>query len=81
MMRNDLSQIQHLKLSNAISDSEILRKYRKARRESQDRFWSRFGVTQSRGSRFELGMDIPRPVAILLKLYFDGVITDRDLLC
>jgi transcriptional regulator with XRE-family HTH domain len=77
----DLKQAQHLKHSNAITDSENLRKYRKARRESQYRFWSRFGVTQSRGSRFELGVDIPRPVAILLKLYFDGIITDRDLLC
>ena len=80
MMEIDSKQTQHLGHSNAITDSEILRKYRKARRESQDRFWSRFGVTQSRGSRFELGVDIPRPVAILLKLYFDGVITDRDLL-
>lgn len=33
---------------------EALREYRKARRESQLCFWSRFGVTQSRGSRFEI---------------------------
>lgn len=58
---------------------ETLREYRKSRRESQHRFWLRFGVTQSRGSRFELGMVIPPPVAILLKLYFDGVIADSDL--
>lgn len=57
----------------------ILRECRKSRRESQFRFWSRFGVTQSRGSRFELGKEIPQPVAILLKLYFDGTITDQDL--
>lgn len=56
-----------------------LREYRKNRRESQQRFWSRFGVTQSRGSRFEMGTEIPPPIAILLKLYFEGVITDRDL--
>ncbi|MEW6164271.1 MAG: helix-turn-helix transcriptional regulator [Pseudomonadota bacterium] len=56
-----------------------LRKTRKARNESQQRFWARFGVTQSRGSRFELGNDIPSPVAILLRLYFDGVISDGDL--
>lgn len=56
-----------------------LREYRRTRRENQYRFWSRFGVTQSRGSRFEMGSEIPPPVAILLKLYLDGVITDNDL--
>lgn len=56
-----------------------LREYRKCRRESQFRFWSRFGVTQTRGSRFETGMKIPPPIAILLKLYFEGVISDGDL--
>ena len=60
---------------------EVLRKYRRTQRESQSRFWSRFGVTQSRGSRFEMGTEMPRSVAILLKLYLDGVITDSDLAC
>jgi hypothetical protein len=59
--------------------AEALREYRKTRQENQYRFWSRFGVTQSRGSRFEMGSAIPPPVAILLKLYLDGVITDNDL--
>ena len=58
---------------------DVLREHRKTKRESQYRFWSRFGVTQSRGSRFELGKEIPPPIAILLKLYFEGIITDRDL--
>lgn len=58
---------------------KALREYRKTRRESQSRFWSRFGVTQSRGSRFEMGTVIPPPVAILLKLYLEGAITDGDL--
>lgn len=59
---------------------EVLRKYRRTQRESQSRFWSRFGVTQSRGSRFEMGTEIPPTVAILLKLYLGGVITDSDLM-
>jgi transcriptional regulator with XRE-family HTH domain len=59
-------------------DAMALREYRKKRRESQSRFWSRFGVTQSRGSRFEMGKVIPPPVAILLKLYLKGAITDGD---
>lgn len=58
---------------------EELREYRMTRRENQSRFWSRFGVTQSRGSRFEMGSEIPPPVAILLQLYLNGVITDNDL--
>lgn len=62
-----------------VFDHKALREYRKARQESQSRFWSRFGVTQSRGSRFEMGTVIPPPVAILLKLYLEGAITDGDL--
>jgi hypothetical protein len=58
---------------------EGLREFRKSRRESQRRFWARFGVTQTRGSRFEMGTRIPQPIVILLKLYFDGVISDGDL--
>jgi DNA-binding transcriptional regulator YiaG len=59
--------------------TQKIREYRKTVRESQTRFWSRFGVTQSRGSRFELGVEIPAPVAILLNLYMNGVISDVDL--
>ncbi len=60
-------------------DASDLREYRKSLRETQFCFWSRFGVTQSRGSRFEMGAEIPSPVAILLKLFMEGVITDQDL--
>ncbi len=56
-----------------------LREYRKALGESQCSFWARFGVTQSRGSRFEMGAELPPPVVILLALYIDGTITDKDL--
>lgn len=64
--------------SNALS-SEVLRELRIAKRESQTKFWKRFGVTQSRGSRFELGMEIPHPVAILVSLYLTGTVSDGDL--
>jgi hypothetical protein len=53
--------------------------FRKSRRESQSRFWARFGVTQSRGSRFECGAEIPTPVCILLGLYINQSISDCDL--
>lgn len=68
-----------IQLSTVEIQPELLRKHRKTIQESQDRFWARFGVTQSRGSRFEKGAEIPPPVAILLGLYFNGVVTDGDL--
>lgn len=63
----------------SVLNAEQLRELRKARRESQTKFWKRFGVTQSRGSRFELGLEIPSPVAILVNLYLDGAVSDGDL--
>jgi len=56
-----------------------LRRLRIRKRESQEKFWSRFGVTQSSGSRFETGVMIPPPVAILLRLYVSGALKDDDL--
>lgn len=46
---------------------------------SQIDFWSRYGVSQSGGSRYESGRDIPQPLAILLRLHRTGKITDKDL--
>lgn len=60
-------------------NSKDLRQFRISRSENQNQFWAKFGVTQSRGSRFEQGAEIPTPVAILLKLYTEGLISDDDL--
>lgn len=35
---------------------------------NQSEFWSKIGVTQSGGSRYESGRNIPRPVQALLRL-------------
>ena len=35
---------------------------------NQQQFWSKIGVTQSGGSRYESGRAIPRPVQALLRL-------------
>lgn len=56
-----------------------LRQVRVRKRESQEKFWGRFGVTQSSGSRFETGLGVPPPVAILVKLYLNGKLSDGDL--
>lgn len=46
---------------------------------NQSEFWTRYGVTQSGGSRYESGRNIPRPLAILLCLHQSGKVTDKDL--
>lgn len=46
---------------------------------NQKEFWSRYGVTQSGGSRYESGRSIPRPLSILLSLHRAGKISDKDL--
>ena len=61
------------------SNISALRQFRISKRESQEKFWGRFGVTQSSGSRFETGLGIPPPVAILVKLYLIGKLSDGDL--
>jgi hypothetical protein len=57
-----------------------LRQFRISKRESQSTFWARFGVTQSSGSRFETGLGVPPPVALLVRLYANGKLSDGDLL-
>jgi DNA-binding transcriptional regulator YiaG len=46
---------------------------------NQTEFWKRYGVTQSGGSRYESGRNIPKPLAILLWLHQSGKVTDKDL--
>jgi hypothetical protein len=43
------------------------------------KYWSRFGITQSGGSRYESGRNIPKPTAMLMWLQESGRITDQDL--
>lgn len=43
---------------------------RKKLRLNQSEFWGRFGVTQSGGSRYESGRDIPLPMQVLLNVAF-----------
>lgn len=62
-----------------VSAHSELKRLRISKRESQEKFWGRFGVTQSSGSRFETGLGIPAPVAILVKLYVKGRLSDGDL--
>lgn len=60
-------------------DKYLIRDYRQVMRENQTAFWRRFGVTQTRGSRFERGKAIPLTVLMLMRLYLRRVIDDADL--
>lgn len=47
-----------------------VRQLRRRTRLSQEAFWNPIGVTQSGGSRYESGRDMPPPVQLLVKLRF-----------
>ena len=59
---------------------EDLRLYRKKHGMNQSEFWSRVGVTQSGGSRYESGRNIPLPVQVLLQLTYGTPKQSEDLL-
>ncbi len=63
---------------NKLDFSDIGNARKKEGRNQKD-FWSRYGVTQSGGSRYESDRNIPKPLAILLWLHRTGKITDKDL--
>jgi transcriptional regulator with XRE-family HTH domain len=51
-----------------VSDKVDARAIRRKLGMNQQQFWSKLGVTQSGGSRYESGRNIPRPVQQLLRL-------------
>jgi len=50
------------------SDDIDAREIRRKLGLNQQQFWSKVGVTQSGGSRYESGRNMPRPVQQLLRL-------------
>ena len=54
------------------------REIRRRLRMNQQEFWSRIGVTQSGGSRYESGRTMPKPVRELLRLvHIEGIALER----
>ena len=47
-----------------------VRNLRRRLKLNQSEFWSRIGVTQSGGSRYEAGRRIPKPTLILLAIAY-----------
>lgn len=64
------------KKDNPLAD---IKAYRVSRDENQTEFWGRFGVTQSGGSRYESGREIPAPVAMLLMAFSAGLLDEKAL--
>ena len=63
-----------MKTTDRIDAREIRRKLGM----NQSQFWSKLGVTQSGGSRYESGRNIPRPVQALLRLvHVEGIDINR----
>lgn len=60
-------------------DLTRIRDIRRKAGMNQAQFWSRFGVTQSGGSRYEGGRGIPTPAAMLVWLRESGVVDDKVL--
>lgn len=52
------------------SDPAEIRAFRKKNGMKQLEFWQRISVTQSGGSRYENGRNIPEPVRLLLHLAY-----------
>lgn len=52
------------------SDPAEIRAFRKKHDIKQLEFWHRIGVTQSAGSRYENGRNLPDPVRLLLHLAY-----------
>lgn len=46
---------------------------------NQSAFWSRFGVTQSGGSRYESGREMPAPLKLLVQSWLDKIVDDATL--
>lgn len=57
-------------VKSALSD---IKAYRLKQGLNQSEFWGSLGVTQSGGSRYESGRNIPVPVRALIALAVDGV--------
>lgn len=52
---------------------------RKAAGMNQTEFWKKFGVTQSGGSRYESGRNMPTPLKVLVQAWIDKLVDDAAL--
>lgn len=73
-----MTTVTKAKLKKIRADLQDVRKLRGP--QSQTVFWSKYGVTQSKGSRLESGENkIDLSLHTLMTLHLAGAITDEDL--
>ena len=56
-----------------------LRELRESLGLNQSAFWSKFGVTQSGGSRYENERSMPTPLKLLMQAWLDKIVDDAML--
>lgn len=61
----------------AFGDLKAFRKT--ATPSTQEGFWTKYGVTQSGGSRYESGRNMDKPLKALMALHVSGKIDDATL--
>lgn len=67
-------------MAKKIQKSQALKNIRAHRGGlNQTEFWKQFGVTQSGGSRYEGERKVPTPVATLIVLREQGVVSEEQL--
>ena len=60
-----------------VIDGEYVQKRRAESGMNQCAFWSQFKVTQSGGSRYESGRNIPRPLQMLIWLRYEAGLSNE----
>ena len=53
--------------------------YRRELAVNQSAFWGQYGITQSGGSRYESGRNVPASTRMLMALHAMGVVSDEDM--
>lgn len=66
-------------MANRRASVNDVQELRKSSGLNQTEFWTKYGVTQSGGSRYENGRNIPKPVKMLLQAQIDRVLDDATL--
>jgi DNA-binding transcriptional regulator YiaG len=67
-------------LTLRFNSPDAIKAYRQRHSLNQTAFWSRVGVTQSGGSRYESGRNVPKPVQLLLQLTYGTPKQSADML-
>lgn len=66
-------------MANRRVSVDNVQEMRKSSGLNQTAFWTKYGVTQSGGSRYENGRSIPKPVKVLLQAQIEGALDDATL--